>query len=179
MLVGSKKLSAFDQCRGHQPSLSGLHRFFATTERVAANEEMVAHRALSRACRKRNVNVLSCSELAPGTEFCYISRILSIGRLGCKLVIFLKRTTVLQQSDEIGTAEATDWKSVSRISNLCRNLLPCRDYLILKILTQKYRTRIQGVPKYRSLQVVRRRSTLRERKRYCLSTLPAQRSGLR
>jgi hypothetical protein len=32
---------------------------------------MVARRALSRACSKRNVNVLSCSELSPGTEILF------------------------------------------------------------------------------------------------------------
>jgi hypothetical protein len=61
-------LSAFEQCRGYQPSLCGLHRCFVTPERVAAHDEMVARRVLSRACSKRNVNVLSCSELSPGTE---------------------------------------------------------------------------------------------------------------
>jgi hypothetical protein len=32
---------------------------------------MAARRALSRACSKRNVNVLSCSELSPGTNFLF------------------------------------------------------------------------------------------------------------
>jgi hypothetical protein len=64
-------LSAFEQCRGYQPYLCGLHRCFVTSERVAAHDEMGARRALSRACSKRNVNVLSCSELSPGTEFLF------------------------------------------------------------------------------------------------------------
>jgi Reverse transcriptase (RNA-dependent DNA polymerase) len=68
MLVGNKMHSAFEQCRGYQPSLCGPHRYFVTPELVAARDEMVARRALSRACSKRNVNVLSCSELSPGTE---------------------------------------------------------------------------------------------------------------
>jgi hypothetical protein len=71
MLVGNKMLSAFEQCRGYQPSLCGLHSCFVTPERVAAHEEMVARRALSRACSKRIVNVLSCSELSPGTKILF------------------------------------------------------------------------------------------------------------
>jgi hypothetical protein len=67
MLEGNKMLSAFEQCRGYQPSLCSLHRCFVTPERVAALDEMVARRGFSRACSKRNVNVLSCSELSPGT----------------------------------------------------------------------------------------------------------------
>jgi hypothetical protein len=67
-LVGNKMLSAFEQCRGYQPSLCGLHRSFVTPERVAAHVEMVARTALSRACSERKVNVLSCSELWPGTK---------------------------------------------------------------------------------------------------------------
>jgi hypothetical protein len=61
-------LSAFEQCRGYQPSLCGLHRCLVTPECVAEHDEMVARRALSRACSKRNVNVLSCSELSSGTD---------------------------------------------------------------------------------------------------------------
>jgi hypothetical protein len=68
MLVGNKMLSAFEQCRGYQPSLCGLHRCFVTPERVAAHHEMVARRALSHACSKRDVNVLLCSKLSPGTK---------------------------------------------------------------------------------------------------------------
>jgi hypothetical protein len=68
MLVGNKMFSAFEQCRGYQSSLCGLQRCFATPESVAAHDEMVTRRALSRACSKRNVNVLSCSELSPGTK---------------------------------------------------------------------------------------------------------------
>jgi hypothetical protein len=34
MLVGNKMLSAFEQGRGYQPSLCGLHRCFVTPERV-------------------------------------------------------------------------------------------------------------------------------------------------
>jgi hypothetical protein len=71
MLVANNMLSAFEQCRGYQPSLCGLHRFFVTPERVAAHDEMVARRALSRACSKRNVNMLSCSELSPETKFLF------------------------------------------------------------------------------------------------------------
>jgi hypothetical protein len=71
MLVGNKMLSAFEQCRGYQPFLCGLHRCFVTPERVAAHDETVARRALSRACSKRNVNVLSYSELWPGTEILF------------------------------------------------------------------------------------------------------------
>jgi hypothetical protein len=71
MLVGNKMLSAFEQCRRYQPSLCGLHRCFVTPERVAAHDEIVARRALSRACSKRNVSVLSCSELSPGTEILF------------------------------------------------------------------------------------------------------------
>jgi hypothetical protein len=51
--------------------LCGLHICFVTPERVAAHDEMVARRAFSRACSKRNVNVLSCSELSPGTEILF------------------------------------------------------------------------------------------------------------
>jgi hypothetical protein len=40
-------------------------------ERVAAHDEMVARRALSRACIKRNINVLSCSELSPRTKILF------------------------------------------------------------------------------------------------------------
>jgi hypothetical protein len=64
-------LSAFEQCREYQPSLCGLHRCFVTPERVATHDEMVARRALSRAYSKRNVNVLSCSELSPGTKILF------------------------------------------------------------------------------------------------------------
>jgi hypothetical protein len=71
MLVGNKMLSVFEQRRGYQPSLCGLHRCSVTPERVAAHDEMVARRALSRACSKRNVNVLSCSELSPGTKILF------------------------------------------------------------------------------------------------------------
>jgi hypothetical protein len=49
----------------------------------------------------------------------------------------------------------------------------------IEILTRMYQISFQGVPRYRSLQVLRRHATLRGRKRYWLSTLPAQRSGLR
>jgi hypothetical protein len=71
MLVSKKMLSAFEHCRGYQPSLCGLHRDFVTPGRVAAHDEMVARRALPRACSKRNVNELSCSELSPGTEILF------------------------------------------------------------------------------------------------------------
>jgi hypothetical protein len=71
MLVGNKMLSAFEQCRGYKPSLCGLHRCFVTLESLAALDEMVARRALSRACSKRNVNVLSCSELSPGSKILF------------------------------------------------------------------------------------------------------------
>jgi hypothetical protein len=71
MLVGNKLLSAFEQCKGYQPLFCGLHRCFATPERVAAHEGMVASKALSCACSKQNVNVLSCSELSPGTEILF------------------------------------------------------------------------------------------------------------
>jgi hypothetical protein len=64
-------LSGFEQCRGYQPSLCGLHRCFVTPKRVAAHDEMVVRRALSRACSKLNVNVLSCSELSPGTKILF------------------------------------------------------------------------------------------------------------
>jgi hypothetical protein len=67
MFVGNKMLSAFEQGRGYQPSLCGLHKCFVTPERVATHDEMVARRALLRACGKQDVNVLSCSELSPGT----------------------------------------------------------------------------------------------------------------
>jgi hypothetical protein len=70
MFVSNKMLSAFEPCKGYQPSLCGLHRCFDTPERVIAHEELGARRALSRASSKRNVNVLSCSELSPRTEFC-------------------------------------------------------------------------------------------------------------
>jgi hypothetical protein len=68
VFVGNKMISSFEQRRGYQPSLCGLHRCLVTPERVAAHDEMVARRALSRARSKRNVNVLSCSELLPGTK---------------------------------------------------------------------------------------------------------------
>jgi hypothetical protein len=71
MLVGNKMLSAFEQCRGYQPSLCVLDRCFVTPERIAAHDKRVVPRALSRACSKQNVNVLSCSELSPGTEILF------------------------------------------------------------------------------------------------------------
>jgi hypothetical protein len=71
MLVGNKMLSAIEQCRGYQPSLCGLHSCFVTLESVAAHDEMVARRVLSHARSKRNVNVLSCNELSPGTKILF------------------------------------------------------------------------------------------------------------
>jgi hypothetical protein len=110
MLVGNKMLSAFEQCRGYQPSLCGLHRCFVTPERVTAHDAMVARRAFSRACSEQNVNVLSCSELSPGTKILsYFKDVVQKGTFrGGKLVILLTRATILQQSSEIGFAEAAD-----------------------------------------------------------------------
>jgi hypothetical protein len=109
LLVGNKMLSAFEQWRGYQPYLCGLQRCFVTPERDAANDEMVARRALSRACSKRNVNVKSCSELSLGTEILfYFKDFVEKNVRGGKLVLLLMRTTILQQSGEIGTAEAAD-----------------------------------------------------------------------
>jgi hypothetical protein len=68
MLVGNMMLSAFEQCRGYQPSLYGLHRCFVTPERVASHDQIAARRALSRVCSEWNVTMVSCSELSPGTE---------------------------------------------------------------------------------------------------------------
>jgi hypothetical protein len=91
------------------PSLCRLHRCFVTPERVAAHEEMVARRALSRACSKRNVNVLSCSELSPGTLFLfYFKDVVKKDVSRGKMAILLTRATILQQSGEIGTTEAAD-----------------------------------------------------------------------
>jgi hypothetical protein len=56
----NKMLSAFEQSRGYQPPLCGLHIFFFTPELVAVHDELAARRALARACSKRNFNVLSC-----------------------------------------------------------------------------------------------------------------------
>jgi hypothetical protein len=108
MLVDNKLLSAFEQCRGYQPSLCGLHRSFATPERVAAHDEMIVRRAFSRACSKWNVNVLSCSELSPGTEILFyfndvVKKDVSRWQIG-----YIADATILQQSGEIGKAEAAD-----------------------------------------------------------------------
>jgi hypothetical protein len=52
IFVGNKMFSAFEQCRGYQLSLCGIHRCSVTPERVAAHDEMVARRA----CRARVVS---------------------------------------------------------------------------------------------------------------------------
>jgi hypothetical protein len=109
MLVGNKMLSAFEQCRGYRPSLCGLHRCMVTPERVAAHDEMV-HVEI---CRARVVSGMSMCYRAANyrreRKFCSISRTLSKRTFrGGKLLILLTRATILQQSGEIGTAEATD-----------------------------------------------------------------------
>jgi hypothetical protein len=97
MLVGNKMLSAFEQCRGYQPYFCGLHKCFVTPERVAAHDEMVARRALSRACSKRNVNVLSCSELSPGTKILfYFKDVVTKDVSRWQLVILLTWATILR-----------------------------------------------------------------------------------
>jgi hypothetical protein len=97
MLVGNKVLSAFEQCRGYQPSLCDLNICFVTPERVAAHDEMVARRALSRACSKRNVNVLSCSELSPGTEILfYFKDVVKNDVSRWQIGKLLTRATILQ-----------------------------------------------------------------------------------
>jgi hypothetical protein len=157
MLVGNKILSAFEQCRGYQPSLCGLHRFFGTPESVAAHDEMVARRALSRACSKRNVNVLSCSELSPGAKNLFyfkdvVKKDVSRWLIGHTANAGDNFATIRRNRDGRGRG----LKSLSRISSSCRRLLSCSDYLRLKILTRKNLTRFQGVSRCRSLQVLRR-----------------------
>jgi hypothetical protein len=149
MLVGNKMLSAFEQCRGYQPSMCGLHRCFVTPERVAAHDEMVARRALSRACSKRNVNVLSCSKLSPGTETLFyfkdvVKMDVSRWQIGYIAVAGDNFATIRRNRDGRGRG-----LKLSRISSLFRRLLTCSDYLRLKILTRKYLTSFQVVSRYR------------------------------
>jgi hypothetical protein len=79
MLVGNKILSPFEQRRGF-------------------NHSCAAHADASIPWK-----------LSPGTVFCFISRMSSKRTSrGDRLFILLTRPTILQQSGEIGTAEATD-----------------------------------------------------------------------
>jgi hypothetical protein len=110
MHVGNRMLPAFDQSRGYQPSLCGLHRCFVTLEGVAAHDEMVARRALSRACSKRNVNVLSICELSPGTDFLFYFKDIVKNDVSRWQIGYIADAGDFfwQQSGEIVTAEAAD-----------------------------------------------------------------------
>jgi hypothetical protein len=87
-----------------------LHREFVTPIRVAAHDYIVARRALARACSKRNVNVLSFSELSPGTgTLFYVKDVVKKGVSRWHIGYIADADDNLQQSGETGTVEAADW----------------------------------------------------------------------
>jgi hypothetical protein len=72
MLVSNKMLSAFEQCRGYTNHPCAAYTDASLPQKVLLHMTRWLHvELLSRACSKRNVNVLSCSELSPGHEILF------------------------------------------------------------------------------------------------------------